>query len=96
MKMQETRHEKSEDIVARKIAEEVILVPIRQKIGDLQNIYTLNEVAAKIWELLDGQKTLLQIRDVIISEFEINPEQAQKDLEEFLQKLENIEAIKEV
>ena len=94
--MQETRHEKSEDIVARKIAEEVILVPIRQKIGDLQNIYTLNEVAAKIWELLDGQKTLLQIRDVIISEFEINPEQAQKDLEEFLQKLENIEAIKEV
>lgn len=94
--MQEIRHEKSDDIVARKIAGEVILVPIRQKIGDLQNIYTLNEVAAKIWELLDGRKTLLQIRDIIISEFEINPEQTQKDLEEFLQKLKSVGAVKEV
>lgn len=87
---------KAEEIVSRKIADEMILVPIRQRIGDLQNIYTLNEVAGRIWELLDGHRTLMRIRDNIISEFEISSEQAEKDLEEFLEKLKNSGAVREV
>ena len=42
------------NIVDRNIAGEVILVPIRNNVGDLESIYTLNETAARIWELLDG------------------------------------------
>ena len=94
--MKEVMLKQSDDIVFRKIADEMILVPIRQRIGDLQNIYTLNEVAGRIWELLDGQRTLTRIRDNIVSEFEISPEQAEKDMEEFLEKLKNAGAVKEV
>ena len=43
---------KDPNMVSRKIADEVILVPIRQNVGDLESIYTLNEVATRIWELM--------------------------------------------
>ena len=86
-------YKKSDSIVFRKIADEFILVPIRQNVGDLESISTLNEVAARIWELIDGKKKVREIKDKIIEEFEVTPEQAEKDLIEYLQQLEGIEAI---
>lgn len=88
------RYQKNPDLVFRKIADEVILVPIRQNVGDLESIYTLNKVAARIWELVDGKMKVKDIKDKIVEEFEISSEEAEKDLNEFLQKLEKIEGIK--
>jgi len=92
----ERRYQKNPDIVSRKIADEYILVPIRQNVGDLESIYTLNEVAARIWELTDGERKVKEIKDKIIEEFEVTPDEAEKDLIELLQKLEKIAGIKEV
>ena len=55
--------QKDPNIVSRKIADEVILVPIRHNVGDLESIYTLNEVGARIWELVDGQRKLKVIKE---------------------------------
>ena len=88
-------YKKSDSIVFRKIADEFILVPIRQNVGDLESISTLNEVAARIWELIDGNMKVSEIKDKIIEEFEVTPQQAEKDLIEYLQQLEGIEAINE-
>jgi len=87
---------KDPNIVSRKIADEIILVPIRQNVGDLESIYTLNEVAARIWELIDGERKIEEIKDKIVEEFEVTPAEAEKDLIELLQKLEKIEAIKKI
>jgi len=86
-------YKKSDSIVFRKIADEFILVPIRQNVGDLESISTLNEVAARIWELIDGKMKVREIKDKIIEEFEVTPQKAEKDLIEYLQQLEGIEAI---
>ena len=86
---------KSDSIVFRKIADEFILVPIRQNVGDLESIYTLNETAARIWELIDGKIKIGKIKEKIVGEFEVSPEEAEKDLIEHLQQLEEIEAIVE-
>ena len=51
-------YQQDPSIVSREIAGEVILVPIRNNVGDLESIYTLNETAARIWALLDGDHTL--------------------------------------
>lgn len=96
VKYLEKCYQKDPNIVSRKIADEVILVPIRQNVGDLESIYTLNEIAARIWELIDGKRNIKEIKDKIIEEFEVTPEEAEKDLIEFLQQLERIEGIKEV
>jgi hypothetical protein len=86
-------YKKSDSIVFRKIADEFILVPIRQNVGDLESISTLNEVAARIWELIDGKMKVREIKDKIVEEFEVTPQEAEKDLIEYLHQLEGIEAI---
>ena len=87
-------YQRDPNIVSRKIANEVILVPIRHNVGDLESIYTLNEVAARIWELIDGRRNTDQIRNIIIEEFQVSAEEAEQDLNEFIKKLEKIEGIK--
>jgi len=87
-------YKKSDSIVSRKIADEFILVPIRQNVGDLESISTLNEVAARIWELIDGKMKVREIKDKIVEEFEVTPQQVEKDLIEYIKQLEKIEAIK--
>lgn len=90
----EKRYTKDPNIVSRKIADEFILVPIKQKAGEVNSIYTMNEVGSRIWELIDGEKPLSEIRDVLVNEFEVNTEEAEEDLIEFFQKLEQIGAVK--
>ena len=88
-------YRKNDSIVSRKIADEFILVPIRQDVGDLGSIYTLNEVAARIWELIDGKRKVGEIKERIVEEFEVTPEEAEKDLIGHLRQLEEIKAITE-
>jgi len=86
---------KSDAMVFRKIGDEYILVPIRQGAGDLDSIYTLNETAARIWDLLDGTRTGMEIRDKITEEFDITPGEAEEDLVRHLKELASIKAIVE-
>lgn len=89
-------YKKDESMVFRKIGDETILVPIRNKVGDLQNIYVLNEVGARIWELIDGKKGIEDIVNVISTEYDIMIEEAKKDIRDYLKDLESIGAIKTV
>jgi hypothetical protein len=90
----ERRLAKDPSIVARRIADELILVPIRHRAGDVESIYTMNEVACRIWELIDGQRQVHQIRDVILEEYDVGLEEAEADLVDFLQQLAHAGAVK--
>jgi len=92
----ERRFAKDPSIVSRKIADEIILVPVRQKAADLESIYTMNDVAARIWELIDGERRVAEIRDAVVEEFEVEPDKAEVDLVEFLQLLEKAGVVKAV
>ena len=90
------RYQKDPSVVSRAIVGEVILVPIRQNVGDLESIYTLNETAAHAWMLLDGERTLGQIVEQIVNEFDVDQAEAQQDLVELLMQLEEIGAVSKV
>ena len=92
----ERRYEKDPSIVHRNIAGEMILVPIRQNVADLESIYTLDEVGARIWELIDGQRRVEEIRDTIVEEYEVSQDVAEADLIEFVQQLEAIGGVRRV
>lgn len=85
--------QKSNSMVGRKIADEFILVPIRKDRADLQHIYTLNGVGARIWELIDGQTTVEQITSTIVREYEVETPEAQVDVIEFLEQMKGIGSI---
>lgn len=88
-----SRYIRDPDFVFRRIADEVILLPIRKNMGDLESIFTLNEVAARVWELLNGRRSLEEVRDMIVAEFEVTPETVEADLRELLCRLEEIGAV---
>jgi len=88
------RYEKDPSVVYREIAGEAILVPIRRNISDMESIYTLDEVGADIWDLIDGERTAGDIQDLLLGEYDVDAEVVSKDLAEFIQQLLSIGAIK--
>ena len=84
---------KNENFVFRQIDDETILVPIKNNVGDMGSIYNLNEVGAFVWKHIDGEKKLSDIKSEIAMEFEVSPKAAESDLMEFVDQLEEIEAI---
>jgi len=80
-------------MVFRDIAGEMILVPIRRHVGDLESVYTLNETASFVWERLDGQRTLGEIKREVINAFEVDAEEAEQDLLDLVQQLASVGAV---
>jgi hypothetical protein len=71
----------SEDIVARNIEGELIIVPLVSGIGDLEDeLYTMNETGKAIWDRLDGKKKLKDVLEELSAEFEAPAGEIEKDL----------------
>jgi len=61
----------SEDIVARVIEGELIIVPLVAGIGDTDDeLYTLNETAKAIWQRLDGHTSLRDVAAALAEEYD--------------------------
>lgn len=84
---------KNPDIVTRKIEDETILMPLYKISEEIDSIYTLNDVAARIWELIDGKMDLVKIKKILLEEFDVTEEELNKKLIIFLKDLEEIKAI---
>ena len=55
---------------------------------DKREVKVLNPVGSLIFSLLDGQHSQEQIAEAVAQEFEVTPDAAQRDLEEFLRDLQ--------
>lgn len=73
-----------EDIVSRRVAGETILVPLRGTAADMQRIFTMNPVGAFIWDALDGRKSLGDVRDEVLACFDVEKEDVERDIQEFV------------
>ena len=78
---------KDADLVTRCVAGETIIVPIKNKVGDLDSIYTLNEIGSMIWQLIDGKNSVSEIARAVCNAYEVTPQVAEKDTLEFLTSL---------
>ena len=78
----------SEDVVARNIEGELIIVPLVAGIGDLEDeLYTLNETGKAIWDRLDGKKKLKDVLAELSAEFEAPVGEIEKDLTGLVEEL---------
>lgn len=84
---------KNKDIVERKIDKDTILVPLFKSRDDINAIYTLNEMAGKIWDLIDGKRTVGKIRQTILKKYAVSEEKLDKDLTKLISDLKKIKAI---
>lgn len=78
----------SNDVVAREIEGELIIVPIVAGIGDIEDeLYTLNDTGKAIWNRLDGQRSLDHIVKELAREFESQISSIEKDVAGFVEEL---------
>ncbi|MCF7838664.1 MAG: PqqD family protein, partial [Candidatus Marinimicrobia bacterium] len=90
-----TQFAKVGDVVRRQIADETILVPVRQTAEALDSIYSVNPVAARIWDLLDGHKSMGEIRAALLEEYDVAPAELDADIESFVAQLKGEQLIQE-
>jgi hypothetical protein len=79
-----TRYKTSHDVVFRRVGEEAILVPLSQNVGNLDWVYTLSPVAARVWQLVDGTRETGAIAATISEEFDVDETTATADVDELL------------
>ena len=84
------------DVVTRKVGDESVIVPVRSHVADLDAVVTLNPVGARVWELLDGKRDVATIVGTIVEEYEVEPEAAQADVDEFVRTLQEAKLIERV
>ncbi|MFM2315711.1 MAG: hypothetical protein RLZZ155_43 [Bacteroidota bacterium] len=77
------------NFVARAVDEELVLVPLRNNVADMTEIFNLNEVGHFIWNEIQEGATVKSLTEKIVSEYEVETAVAQSDLEEFLKDLSN-------
>ena len=77
----------STKVVTRKTGNEYVLVPITNNIADMNSVYTLNETGAFIWEHIDGKSSVEEIIITLISEYDIDPKNAEGDVLSFVENM---------
>jgi hypothetical protein len=72
------------EFVTRRIADETIIVPVVGGVGDLDAIFTLNEIGSCIWRLTEQPTTVHAVVEAICREFDVPADRAERDVVEFL------------
>ncbi len=78
----------SEDVVAREVEGEFLIIPIASGVGDMEDeLYSLNECGKAIWDKLDGEKNLNNIKDELVEEYDVAPDEIKVDILGFVVEL---------
>lgn len=78
---------KAENVVARAVAGEELLIPVCGKLADLQRIFAVNPAAKFIWDRLDENEDAASLAAAVTEEFDVTPGEAARDVREFLDAL---------
>ena len=87
---------RSEDVVCRAVGLESILVPIRNNVGNLDFVYTLSPVAARIWSLIDGSRSADDVADAITAEYDVDRDTVLSDFAELVSDLAGVSLLSRV
>ncbi|MEM7411660.1 MAG: PqqD family protein [Myxococcota bacterium] len=77
---------REEGIIARRIADETILVPATRRAREMA-LFTLNEVGTFVWEHIDGARDTAALADAVAASFDVDVDRARSDVERFLGEL---------
>ena len=71
----------SDDVVAREIEGELIIVPLVAGIGDMEDeLFSLNDTGKDIWRRLDGKTTLAGVANALAAEYGAQPGEIERDV----------------
>ena len=71
-----------QDQVSTNLEDEAVILNLKDGV-----YYGLNDLGARIWNLLQEPRTVRKIRDILLEEYEVEPERCQQDLLQLLGEL---------
>ena len=83
------------EYVVRAVSGQIMLVPIRSGVGDLDSMFSLNEVGGRIWALLEQGRTSEEISAALCTEYDVTAEEARRDVASFLASLAEAGAVEQ-
>ena len=96
----QARYARSQSIVARKVAGELVLVPTNVRSTRQEHraadLFVVNASGEFLWSLLASPITGLEMAQALMGEFGISREQADQDVAAFLQEMVAIGALERV
>ena len=72
----------SPDVMVRTVGEESVLLDLKT-----ERYLGLDEVSSRFWELLTGGRNIQSAYDILLEEFEVDPERLRQDIDDFVQEL---------
>ena len=81
---------RSQSVVARVVAGETLVVPIRSNVGDLASIYSFNATGTLIWNLLASPKTIAELAAAVEFEYSVVGAQAERDVIAFVSEMKGV------
>jgi hypothetical protein len=75
------------ELVKRTIAGDTILVPVGKTVYESNGLFILNGVGAFLWDILPDAQTEEELLQAVLDRYDVQPEQAQRDIRAFLDKL---------
>ena len=81
---------RSESVVARVVAGETLIVPVRATVGDLASIYSFNGTGTLIWKLLESPRSVAQLATAVAQAYEVEPAQAERDVTNFVSEMKSV------
>lgn len=84
---------RSSQVVTREMEGEMIVLPLYRSSKDLNCIYTLNETATAVWELINDKRTIAQIKEEMLKTYDVSEEKVTKQLDGLIKDLKSIKAI---
>ena len=81
---------RSDSVVSRVIAGETLIVPVREGVGDLASIYSLNEVGSEIWQAIVRPISKEEIIQAIEQKFAGERPQIELDVKGFLEEMQGV------
>ena len=81
------RFRRSTSVATSKVASEMVVVPAKGEVGDLDAIFCFNEIGTDVWALMEEDRSLAELTTWVFDHYQISRSQAQNDIREFIAEL---------
>ena len=82
-----------EGYVLRQVADNWVVLPVGQNSVDFNGMLSLNESGVLLWKALEQGGDRETLADALLSEYEVDREQALSDVDEFIAALQRVGCI---
>ena len=77
-----------DSFVLRKIAGSNVVVPIGSETADFNGMMTLNETGAMLFAMLNKDRSIDDLTNAMLSEYDVSAKEAEEDVKAFVETLE--------